>query len=279
MPIKQYRPVTKGRRLSSVQDFSDVTQRDPEKTLITIRKQTGGRSNGKITVRHKGAGNKRFLRDVDFKREKYDIPATVATIEYDPNRGARLGLIVYKDGTKAYMLLPDNMKVGDVVVSSKTEAEISTGNRLPLEKIPVGATIHAVEMIPGKGAQLARSAGVRIEFMALDGDFAILKMPSGEVRRVPKICMATIGTVSNPDWHLVRWGKAGRMRYRGIRPTVRGKVMNPVDHPHGGGEGKHPIGMKFAKTKWGKHALGVKTRKGKLSSDRHILTRRRGNTL
>lgn len=279
MPIKLYRPVTKGRRQSSVQDFSDVTQRDPEKTLITIRKQTGGRSNGKITVRHKGAGNKRFLRDVDFKREKYDIPATVATIEYDPNRGARLGLIVYKDGTKAYMLLPDNMKVGDVVVSSKTEAEISTGNRLPLEKIPVGATIHAVEMIPGKGAQLARSAGVRIEFMALDGDFAILKMPSGEVRRVPKICMATIGTVSNPDWHLIRWGKAGRMRYRGIRPTVRGKAMNPVDHPHGGGEGKHPIGMKFAKTPWGKHALGVKTRKGKLSSDRHILTRRRGNTL
>jgi large subunit ribosomal protein L2 len=279
MPIKQYRPVTKGRRISSVQDFSDITKFEPEKSLITLRKEFAGRTGGKITVRHQGGGAKRYLRQVDFIRAKYDIPAKVVAIEYDPNRGARIALIVYKDGVKSYILQPNGLKVGDTVMSSQTEAEIQVGTRLPLEKIPVGTQVHAVEMVPGKGAQLGRSAGVVIEFMAVDGNYAILKMPSGEVRRVPKICMATIGTVSNPDWHLVRWGKAGRMRHRGIRPTVRGKVMNPVDHPHGGGEGKHPIGMKFAKTKWGKHALGVKTRGRKLGSSRHILTRRRGNIL
>ena len=279
MPIKQYRPVTKGRRLSSVQDFSDITRSEPEKTLITVKKQFAGRTNGKITVRHKGGGTKRFLREVDFIRSRFDIPAKVTTVEYDPNRGARIGLITYKDGVKSYILLPDGMKVGDVVISTKGEAEIIPGNRLTLANIPVGATIHAVELVPGKGAQLGRGAGTRIEFMATEGDMATLKMPSGEVRMVPKSCMATIGSVSNPDWHLIRWGKAGRMRHRGIKPTVRGKAMNPVDHPHGGGEGKHPIGMKYAKTKWGKHALGVKTRKGHLASDRHILTRRRGNKL
>lgn len=279
MPIKVYRPVTKGRRFSSVQDFSDVTRNEPEKSLITTRKEHAGRSGGKISVRHQGGGNKRFLRDVDFVRNYYDVPARVDSVEYDPNRGARIGLIVYRDGRKSYMLLPDGMKVGDTVVSSQKEADIAVGNRLPLEKIPVGTTIHAVELVPGKGAQLGRAAGTRIEFSALEGTWAILKLPSGESRRVPKVCMATIGSVSNPDWHLVRWGKAGRMRHRGIRPTVRGKVMNPVDHPHGGGEGKHPIGMKYAKTKWGKHALGVKTRRTKQASDRHILVRRRGNTL
>lgn len=279
MPIKQYRPVTKGRRQSSVQDFSDITRTEPEKTLITVKKQYAGRSNGKITVRHKGAGNKRYLRDVDFHRTRFDVPARIDSIEYDPNRGARIGLLIYKDGVKAYMLMPDGLKVGDTVVSSQQEAEISVGNRLPLAKIPVGAIVHAVELTPGKGAQLARGAGNSIEFMAIEGDMATLRLPSGEIRRVPKSCMATLGVVSNPDWHLVRWGKAGRMRHRGIRPTVRGKVMNPVDHPHGGGEGKHPIGMKYAKTKWGKHALGVKTRRVHRSSDRHILTRRRGNTL
>ncbi len=279
MPIKQYRPVTKGRRLSSVQDFSDVTRSEPEKSLISIRKQFAGRTNGKITVRHQGAGNKRFLRDVDFIRNRYDIPAKITAVEYDPNRGARIGLLVYKDGVKSYMLLPNGMKVGDIVVSSLTEAEISVGNRLPLEKIPVGTQIHAVELAPSQGASLGRGAGTAIEFMAIEGDHATLRLPSGEVRRVPKTCSATIGTVSNPDWHLIRWGKAGRMRHRGIRPTVRGKAMNPVDHPHGGGEGKHPIGMKYAKTKWGKHALGVKTRRKHLSSDGHILQRRRGNKL
>jgi large subunit ribosomal protein L2 len=279
MPIKQYKPVTKGRRLSSVQDFSDITRNEPEKSLVSFRKSNAGRSGGKITVRHQGGGAKRYIREIDFTRARYDIPAKIVSIEYDPNRGARIGLVHYADGVKSYILLPFGSKVGDTVVSSKTEAEISVGNRLPLEKIPVGTQIHAVELNPGQGAKLARAAGALISFMAIEGDTAILKMPSGEVRKVPKACMATIGSVSNPDWHLVRWGKAGRMRHRGIKPTVRGKVMNPVDHPHGGGEGKHPIGMKFAKTKWGKHALGVKTRRSHRSSDRHILTRRRGNTL
>ncbi len=279
MPIKVYRPVTKGRRLSSVQDFSDITRTEPEKSLITTRKVHAGRSGGKISVRHQGGGAKRFLREVDFVRAHFDVPARIDSIEYDPNRGGRIGLLIYRDGRKSYMLLPDGMKVGDTVISSQKEADIAVGNRLPLEKIPVGTPIHAVEMVPGKGAQLGRAAGTRIEFSAIEGSWAIIKLPSGEMRRVPKVCMATIGTVSNPDWHLVRWGKAGRMRHRGIRPTVRGKVMNPVDHPHGGGEGKHPIGMKYAKTKWGKHALGVKTRRAKSSSDRHILVRRRGNTL
>jgi large subunit ribosomal protein L2 len=262
-----------------VQDFSDITQSEPEKSLITHRKQDAGRTNGKITVRHQGGGNKQFLREVDFVRNRFDIPAKITTVEYDPIRGARIGLIVYRDGVKSYLLLPDGMKVGDTVVSSKTEAEIAVGNRLPLEKIPIGTLVHAVELMPGKGAQLARGAGARIEFMAIEGDLATLKLPSGEIRRVQKSCAATIGTVSNPDWHLVRWGKAGRARHRGIRPTVRGKVMNPVDHPHGGGEGKHPIGMKYAKTKWGKHALGVKTRRKHRTSDNLILTRRRGNKL
>jgi large subunit ribosomal protein L2 len=279
MPIKQYKPVTKGRRLSSVQDFSDITTNEPEKSLISFRKSRAGRTNGKITVRHQGGGNRNYTREIDFVRSRYDIPAKIVSIEYDPSRGARIGLVNYVDGVKAYILLPFGSKVGDTVVSSKTEAEISVGNRLPLEKIPVGTQVHAVELNPGQGAKMARAAGALISFMAIEGDSAILKMPSGEVRKVPKSCSATIGTVSNPDWHLVRWGKAGRMRHRGIKPTVRGKVMNPVDHPHGGGEGKHPIGMKFAKTKWGKHALGVKTRRAHRSSDRHILTRRRGNTL
>lgn len=279
MPIKQYRPVTKGRRLSSVQDFSDITRTKPEKSLVTIRKEFAGRTNGKITVRHQGGGNKKFLREVDFMRARYDIPSKIASVEYDPNRGARVAMIIYQDGVKSYFLLPDGMKVGDTVMSSQTEAEIAVGNRLPLAKIPVGTFIHAVELTPGKGAQLARGAGVSIEFMAIEGDMATIKLPSGEIRRVPRGCMATIGTVSNPDWHLVRWGKAGRMRHRGIKPTVRGKVMNPVDHPHGGGEGKHPIGMKYAKTKWGKHAMGVKTRRHHQSSDRHILTRRHGKPL
>lgn len=275
MPIKNYRPVTKGRRLSSVQDFSDITRSKPEKSLIVARKEYAGRSGGKITVRHKGGGNKQYIRIVDVLRDKFDIPARVDSIEYDPNRGARISLVVYKDGEKRYIIAPDGLKVGDTVVSSKTAAEIQIGNRLPLEKIPVGTMVHAVELTPGKGGQIGRGAGTAIQIMAVEGRFATLKLPSGEMRNVPKECLATIGTVSNPDFHLVRYGKAGRMRHRGIRPTVRGKVMNPVDHPHGGGEGKHPIGMKYPKTKWGKHALGVKTRKKNLPSDALILQRRR----
>lgn len=279
MPIKKIRPVTIGQRNISVQDFSDVTTDKPEKSLIISRKNKAGRNGGKIAVRHQGGGHKKFIREVDFIRSRYDIPATVKSVEYDPNRGARISLVTYKDGVKSYVLTPDGMKVGDVIVSSKTEAEILPGNRLPLEKIPVGTIIHSVELAPGKGGQLGHGAGSRIEFMAIEDDFAVIKLPSGETRRVPKGCMATIGSVSNQDWHLVRWGKAGRMRHRGIRPTVRGKVMNPVDHPHGGGEGKHPIGMKYAKTKWGKHALGVKTRRRHLASDKFIIRRRKGNSL
>ncbi|MFO0764888.1 MAG: 50S ribosomal protein L2 [Patescibacteria group bacterium] len=279
MPIKKIRPVTIGQRNISVQDFSDVTTDKPEKSLINTRKNKAGRNGGKIAVRHQGGGHKKFIRDVDFIRDRYDIPATVKTVEYDPNRGARISLVTYKDGVKSYVLTPDGLKVGDVIVSSKTEAEILPGNRLPLEKIPVGTIIHSVELAPGKGGQLGHGAGSRIEFMAVEDDWAVIKLPSGEMRRVPKLCMATIGSVSNQDWHLVRWGKAGRMRHRGIRPTVRGKVMNPVDHPHGGGEGKHPIGMKYAKTKWGKHALGVKTRRRHLASDKFIIRRRKGKSL
>jgi large subunit ribosomal protein L2 len=276
MPIKIYRPVTKGRRLSSVQDFSDITRNEPEKSLIMIRKEFSGRANGgKITVRHKGGGEKQYIRVIDFKRDKYDIPGRIDSVEYDPNRGARISLVIYKDGEKRYIIAPIGLKVGDMIVSSKKEADITVGNRLPLEKIPVGAMVHAIEIQPGKGGQLGRGAGAMIQIMAIEGSYATLKLPSGEMRNVPKECMATIGTVSNPDYHLVRYGKAGRMRHRGIRPTVRGKVMNPVDHPHGGGEGKHPIGMKYAKTKWGKHALGVKTRKKNRASDALIIQRRK----
>jgi large subunit ribosomal protein L2 len=274
MPIKLYKPVTKGRRISSVQDFSDITRAKPEKSLIVNHKEFAGRTKGKITVRHKGGGVKQYVRIVDFKRNKYDIPARVDSIEYDPNRGARISLLVYKDGEKRYIVSPDGLKVGDTIVSSKVEAEVKLGNRLPLSKIPVGMMVHCVELEPGKGGQLARGAGNSIQILAQEGRFATLRLPSGERRNVPQDCLATIGTVSNPDWHLVRWGKAGRMRLRGIKPTVRGKAMNPVDHPHGGGEGKHPIGMKYAKTKWGKHALGVKTRKPNRGSDKLILQRR-----
>lgn len=279
MPIKKIRPITTGQRNISRQSFADVTTMKPEKSLVTIKKQYAGRTNGKITVRHQGGGQKQYLRDVDFIRSRFDIPATVQTIEYDPNRGARISLIAYKDGVKSYILQPNGLKVGDIIVSSMTAAEITVGNRLPLEKIPVGTPIHSVELVPGKGGQLGHGAGARIEFMAIEGQWAIIKLPSGETRRIPKSCMATIGTVSNPDWQLVRWGKAGRMRLRGIKPTVRGKAMNPVDHPHGGGEGKHPIGMKYAKTKWGKHALGVKTRNAHLASNKLIITRRKGKKI
>lgn len=275
MPIKVYRPVTKGRRISSVQDFSDITRNEPERSLIVNRKEFAGRTKGKITVRHKGGGVKQYIRIVDFKRDKLDIEARVDSIEYDPNRGARISLLVYKDGEKRYMIAPDGLKVGDVIVSSKSpDIEVKVGNRMPLSVVPIGMMIHSVELQPEKGGQLARGAGNSIQLMAVEGRFATLKLPSGEVRNVSKECMATIGTVSNPDYHLVRYGKAGRMRLRGIKPTVRGKVMNPVDHPHGGGEGKHPIGMKYAKTKWGKHALGVRTRRKNRSSDKLILQRR-----
>ena len=277
MPVKKYRPVTKGRRNSSVQDFSDITRNEPEKSLIVRKHENAGRMNtGKISVRHRGAGNTRYIRTVDFRRDKYDIPAKVESIEYDPNRGARIALLTYKDGEKRYIIAPEGIKVGMTVVSTLDQPiEITPGNRMPIDRMPVGLFVHSVELQPKKGGQVGHSAGASIQVMAIEGKHATLKMPSGELRMVPKNSSATIGTVSNPDWRLVRWGKAGRMRHRGIRPTVRGKVMNPVDHPHGGGEGKNPIGLKRPKTPWGKPALGVKTRARKHRSNALIIQRRK----
>ncbi len=276
MPIKIYRPVTLGRRISSVDAFEDVTKTEPEKHLIIPRRKMGGRNNqGKMTVRHRGGGAAQFVRIVDFKREKYDVPANVAAIEYDPLRGARLALLHYKDGEKRYIVAPLGLKVGDVILSSKSQVEIKPGNRMPLSQIPVGVQVHDVELVPGSRGSVARGAGVGIQLLAVEGDFAQLKLPSGEVRLFAKDCMATIGMVGNPDHRLIRWGKAGRTRHRGRRPEVRGKVMNPVDHPHGGGEGKHPIGMIHPKTKWGKRALGVKTRDEKKKSWKFIVKRRK----
>ena len=274
MAVKRYNPITGGRRNSSVDLSDDVTKGKPEKSLTIVRKKHSGRSLGTITVRHRGGGARRRIRLIDFIRSKWNIPAKVTAIEYDPNRGARLALICYKDGKKDYIIAPDGLKVGDSIVSTKERGEIQIGNRLPLEFIPVGQLIHNIELSPGKGGQIIRAAGTSAHLMAVEGAFAPIKLQSGETRMVPKECLATIGQVSNPDRRLVRWGKAGRMRHRGFRPSVRGKAMNPVDHPHGGGEGKHPIGMKHPKTPWGKPALGVKTRKQKIS-DKLIVTRRR----
>jgi len=276
MPIKIYRPVTLGRRISSVDAFEDITKTEPEKSLIIPRRKMGGRNNqGKMTVRHRGGGAAQYVRIVDFKREKYDVPAAVAAIEYDPLRGARLALLNYKDGEKRYIIAPLGLKVGDVIVSSKNQVEIKAGNRMPLSQIPVGVQVHNVELTPGSSGSVARGAGVGIQLLAEEGDFAQLKLPSGEIRLFSKDCMATVGMVGNPDHRLIRWGKAGRTRLRGRRPEVRGKAMNPVDHPHGGGEGKHPIGMIHPKTKWGKRALGVKTRDKKKKSWKFIVKRRK----
>ncbi len=276
MPIKMYKPVTLGRRISSVDAFEDITKTEPEKSLIYPKRKTGGRNaQGKITVRHRGGGADRFVRIVDFKRDKLDVPARVTAIEYDPARGARLALLSYADGEKRYIIAPLNVAVGETLVSSKNAVEIKAGNRMPLEKIPVGLQVHSIELHPGLGGSVVRGAGLGAQLMAVEGDFATLKLPSGETRRFHKECMATVGMVGNPDHRLIRWGKAGRTRHRGRRPEVRGKVMNPVDHPHGGGEGKHPIGLTHPKTKWGKPALGVKTRDKKKASWKFIVSRRK----
>lgn len=276
MPLIRYKPTSAGRRGASV-IRGDATKRTrASQHLIVMRRSTGGRNaRGVITVRHRGGGAKRFLRVVDFRRDRYDVPATVRAIEYDPNRNARLALVEYPDGEHRYILAPLGLEIGAIVNSSMTTAPIRVGNRLPLESLPIGILIHDVELQPGKGGQLARGAGTAIQFMAVEGPHAQLKLPSGEVRLVPRQCRATIGQVGNPDARLVRLGKAGRMRHLGIRPRVRGKAMNPVDHPHGGGEGHNPIGMPFPKTPWGKHALGVKTRRAKKWSSRFILQRRK----
>ena len=276
MGIKKVKPNTPGRRQATFDDFKDVTKSTPEKRLVVIKKKKGGRNaSGKITVRHRGGGAKRFVRLVDFKRDKFDIEATVAAIEYDPNRGARLALLNYADGEKRYIIAPIDIKVGDKLTSSRSLIEIKNGNALPLKFIPAGLAVSAVELEPGQGAKIARGAGNVVYVMGVEGKYAQLKMPSGEIRLVKKECLCTIGQASNPDKRHISLGKAGRKRHLGIKPTVRGTAMNPVDHPHGGGEGKQSIGLKHPKNIWGKPALGVKTRR-KRPSDR-LIVKRRGN--
>ncbi len=279
MGIKTYNPYTPSRRHMTGSDFSEITTSTPEKSLLASKKKTAGRNNqGKITVRHKGGGNRKKYRIIDFKRYKDGIPATVKTIEYDPNRTANIALVCYADGEKAYILAPEGLKVGQVLMNGP-EAEARLGNCLPLENIPVGAIIHNIELHPGKGGQLVRSAGNGAQLMAKEGKYATLRLPSGEMRMVPIICRATMGVVGNGEHSLINIGKAGRKRHMGIRPTVRGSVMNPNDHPHGGGEGRAPIGRPGPSTPWGKPALGLKTRKKKKLSNKYIVRRRDGRQL
>ena len=276
MSIKVFKPTTNARRNMSVTDYSELSKVAPEKSLLKpLQKNSGRNSYGRITVRHRGGGNRRKYRVIDFKRTKFDVKATVKTLEYDPNRSAHIALIEYADGEKAYILAPVGLKVGDTVVAGPT-ADIKPGNALPLVNIPVGTFIHNVELYPGKGGQLARAAGNAAQLMAKEGVYALLRLPSGELRNVPVQCMATVGQVGNLDHENVKIGKAGRTRHMGIRPTVRGSVMNPNDHPHGGGEGKSPIGRPGPVTPWGKPALGYKTRAKKNRSDKLIVKRRNG---
>ena len=273
MSIKVYNPTTNARRGMSVTDYSGLSKVAPEKSLLRPLKKNSGRNNyGRITVRHHGGGNRRKYRVIDFKRTKFDVEATVKTLEYDPNRSAHIALIEYADGVKSYILAPVGLKVGDKIEAGPN-ADIKPGNALPLTNIPVGTFIHNVELYPGKGGQLARAAGNAAQLMAKEGVYALLRLPSGELRNVPVECMATIGQVGNTDHENVKIGKAGRTRHLGIRPTVRGSVMNPNDHPHGGGEGKSPIGRPGPVTPWGKPALGYKTRKKKKQSDKLIVKR------
>lgn len=273
MGIKRYKPTSPARRFMTVSTFEEITCTKPERSLLEDQRHTAGRNaQGRITVRHHGGGNKRKYRIIDFKRNKDGIEATVKTIEYDPNRTANIALLVYKDGEKRYILAPLGLNVGDKLVSGK-DADIKIGNALPLEFIPVGTMIHNIELQPGKGGQIARSAGMAAQLMAKEGGMATLKMPSGEMRYVSIKCKATIGQVGNLDHEIIRVGKAGKPRHMGIRPTVRGAVMNPCDHPHGGGEGKAPVGHAGPLTPWGKPALGYKTRKKKNKTDKFILKR------
>ena len=274
MGIKKYNPTTPGRRGMMVSTFEEITKTTPEKSLtVTLKKHSGRNSRGKITVRHKGGGYRKKYRIIDFKRNKDGIAGNVAAIEYDPNRTANIALIVYADGEKRYIIAPEGLEVGNVIYSGP-DADIQVGNALPLANIPVGTVIHNIEMKPGKGGQLVRSAGNGAQLMAKEGKFALLRLPSGEVRKVRLECRATIGEVGNEDHQNIDIGKAGRKRHMGIRPTVRGSVMNPNDHPHGGGEGKAPIGRTGPVTPWGKSALGLKTRKKKKDSDKYIVKRR-----
>lgn len=274
MAIKKYKPTSPGRRFMTVTDYSGLSKTAPERSLLVDLKKSGGRNaHGRITVRHRGGGNKRKYRIIDFKRTKDGIPAKVATIEYDPNRNARIALINYADGEKRYIIAPLDLKVGDIVVSGP-DADIKTGNCLPLKNIPLGTTVHNVEMKIGKGGQMARSAGTSAQLMAKEGDYALLRLPSGEIRKVHINCRATIGQVGNIDAENICIGKAGRSRWLGIRPANRGVVMNPNDHPHGGGEGHSPVGRKRPVTPWGKCAFGTRTRREKKASTKLILKRR-----
>lgn len=275
MAVKTFKPYSAGRRFMTVSSFDEITTDKPEKSLTVRLTKTGGRNQqGKLTVRHRGGGHKRLYRIIDFKRTKDGIPARVATIEYDPNRSARIALLNYADGEKSYILAPNGLKVGDVVESG-AEADIKPGNALPLKNIPLGTIIHAVELKIGKGAQLVRSAGTSAQLMAKEGDYALLRMPSGEIRRVHVNCRATIGEVGNLEHENITIGKAGRSRWLGRRPETRGIAMNPNDHPHGGGEGRSPVGRKSPMTKWGKIAMGKKTRRKKKASNRLIVHRRK----
>lgn len=274
MAIKTYKPTTPGRRGMSVTDYTELSKVDPEKSLLEpLNKRAGRNSYGRITIRHRGGGSRRKYRVIDFKRNKSDMPATVLTLEYDPNRSAFIALVQYEDGEKRYIVAPQGLKVGDTVVSG-TAADIKPGNALPLSSIPTGTFIHNLELYPGKGAQLARSAGTMAQLMGKESSMALVRLPSGEMRYIPLNCMATVGQVGNVDHENVKIGKAGRKRLMGWRPTVRGSVMNPCDHPHGGGEGRSPIGRSGPVTPWGKPALGYKTRKHHNRSDQFIVKRR-----
>jgi large subunit ribosomal protein L2 len=275
MAIRKLKPKTPGTRWMSVAAFDEITKTRPEKSLLEPIRKSGGRNNtGRITSRHRGGGHKRFYRIIDFKRNKFGMDATVAAVEYDPNRSARIALLQYKDGERRYIVAPDGVKVGDVLQSGPA-AEIKNGNALPLSGIPAGTFVHNIEMRPGKGAQIARSAGMSVQLMAKEGKFAQLRLPSGEVRSIPIDCLATIGTVGNADHENISVGKAGRSRWLGIRPQSRGVVMNPVDHPHGGGEGKSPQGNPHPVSPWGWHTKGKKTRWHKKPSTKYIVKRRK----
>ena len=279
MGIKSYNPYTPSRRNMTGSDFSEITKSTPEKSLLASKKKTAGRNNqGKITVRHHGGGNRQKYRLIDFKRNKEGVPAKVIGIEYDPNRTANIALICYADGEKAYILAPQGLTDGMTVMNG-AEAEIRVGNCLPLSEIPVGTQVHNIELYPGKGGQMVRSAGNSAQLMAKEGKYATLRLPSGEMRMVPIVCRATIGVVGNGDHNLINLGKAGRKRHMGIRPTVRGSVMNPNDHPHGGGEGRAPVGRPSPMTPWGKPAMGLKTRKKKKQSNKLIIRRRDGKAI
>ena len=276
MAYKSFKPYTPGRRQMTVSTFDEITTDKPEKSLLAPVHNHGGRNgSGKMTVRHQGGGHKRQYRIIDFKRNKDNVPAVVAGIEYDPNRNANIALLHYADGEKRYIIAPENLNVGDKVISGEA-CDIKIGNAMPLKNIPDGTFVHNVELIAGKGGQMARAAGCSAQILGSEGGFVTLRLSSGEVRKVHDNCRATVGVVGNGDYSLINWGKAGRVRHLGVRPHVRGSAMNPVDHPHGGGEGKQPIGRKSPMTPWGKKAMGVKTRNKKKASNALIMTRRNG---